>query len=102
MFDRVWIMRVQCSFFFQAVDGIRYRNVTGVQTCALPICAKVRIFAELYRKTRQLEQLNQELELRIAERTAELEASHARLLASERCRSLPLEAGQMGDRKSVV
>src|SRR5207249_6249614 len=22
----------------QAEDGIRYRNVTGVQTCALPIC----------------------------------------------------------------
>src|SRR5271167_903720 len=28
----------QCLFFFQAEDGIRYRNVTGVQTCALPIC----------------------------------------------------------------
>src|SRR5699024_12644407 len=27
-------------FFFQAEDGIRARNVTGVQTCALPIwCA---------------------------------------------------------------
>src|SRR5207249_5652514 len=26
------------SFFFQAEDGIRDRNVTGVQTCALPIC----------------------------------------------------------------
>src|SRR5699024_2473988 len=25
-------------FFFQAEDGIRHRNVTGVQTCALPIC----------------------------------------------------------------
>src|SRR5437868_12623376 len=25
------------SFFFHAEDGIRYRNVTGVQTCALPI-----------------------------------------------------------------
>src|SRR5437868_15519160 len=27
-----------CFFFFQAEDGIRDRNVTGVQTCALPIC----------------------------------------------------------------
>src|SRR5699024_11548767 len=30
-------------FFFQAEDGIRDRNVTGVQTCALPIlsaCSK--------------------------------------------------------------
>src|SRR5207249_6296686 len=28
-----------CLFFFQAEDGIRDRNVTGVQTCALPILA---------------------------------------------------------------
>src|SRR5699024_11926773 len=27
-------------FFFQAEDGIRDRNVTGVQTCALPIYIK--------------------------------------------------------------
>src|SRR5699024_11668202 len=27
-------------FFFQAEDGIRDRNVTGVQTCALPISVK--------------------------------------------------------------
>src|SRR5207249_8246790 len=27
-------------FFFQAEDGIRDRNVTGVQTCALPILAR--------------------------------------------------------------
>src|SRR5262249_60049988 len=30
-------MRV-AVFFFQAEDGIRYWSVTGVQTCALPIC----------------------------------------------------------------
>ena len=29
---------VQTCFFFQAEDGIRDRLVTGVQTCALPIC----------------------------------------------------------------
>src|SRR5699024_6751356 len=28
-------------FFFQAEDGIRDRNVTGVQTCALPIFSSV-------------------------------------------------------------
>src|SRR5699024_11409550 len=28
---------VVVCFFFQAEDGIRDRNVTGVQTCALPI-----------------------------------------------------------------
>src|SRR2546425_6445453 len=27
-------------FFFQAEDGIRDKLVTGVQTCALPICAR--------------------------------------------------------------
>src|SRR5207249_5971887 len=30
--------RSRVCFFFQAEDGIRCRNVTGVQTCALPIC----------------------------------------------------------------
>src|SRR5699024_11249396 len=30
------------SFFFQAEDGIRDRNVTGVQTCALPILGASR------------------------------------------------------------
>src|SRR6478609_11609207 len=28
-------------FFFQAEDGIRDKLVTGVQTCALPICSGV-------------------------------------------------------------
>src|SRR2546423_10952497 len=28
------------AFFFQAEDGIRDKLVTGVQTCALPICWK--------------------------------------------------------------
>src|SRR2546430_4147945 len=30
-----------CFFFFQAEDGIRDLTVTGVQTCALPICRRV-------------------------------------------------------------
>src|SRR5699024_11240587 len=30
-------LRCVFFFFFQAEDGIRDRNVTGVQTCALPI-----------------------------------------------------------------
>src|SRR5438876_2319833 len=29
-------------FFFQAEDGIRDGRVTGVQTCALPICSRWR------------------------------------------------------------
>src|SRR5437773_5113739 len=31
-------------FFFQAEDGIRDRDVTGVQTCALPISSRPRSF----------------------------------------------------------
>src|SRR3989442_5790628 len=31
-------MGLQFFFFFQAEDGIRDADVTGVQTCALPIC----------------------------------------------------------------
>jgi len=34
----VWICC--CFFFFQAEDGIRDRDVTGVQTCALPISSR--------------------------------------------------------------
>jgi signal transduction histidine kinase len=41
--------------------------------------AKVRVFAELYRKTRQLETLNAELERRVAARTAELAQTNADL-----------------------
>jgi signal transduction histidine kinase len=37
--------------------------------------AKVSVFAELYRKTREFERLNRELEERVAERTVELEAA---------------------------
>src|SRR5699024_11241098 len=36
-----WVLQpIECHeniVFSQAEDGIRYRNVTGVQTCALPI-----------------------------------------------------------------
>src|SRR5207237_7803049 len=31
-------------FFFQAEDGIRDSSVTGVQTCALPICVRADCF----------------------------------------------------------
>src|SRR5699024_11542981 len=32
-----YVVSFGAFFFFQAEDGIRDRNVTGVQTCALPI-----------------------------------------------------------------
>jgi PAS domain S-box-containing protein len=45
--------------------------------------AKVTVFIDLYRKGRQLERSNQELERRVVERTAELQASMAKLETSE-------------------
>ena len=83
------------------VDRMRGYEMGAVDYVPVPVIpevlrAKVKVFAELYRKTRQLEQLNADLERRVAERTAELEASNARLRESERRRSLALAAGQMG------
>src|SRR5437762_4890711 len=37
-------------FFFQAEDGIRDTSVTGVQTCALPICSIIRHSAALCKR----------------------------------------------------
>src|SRR5437773_10054299 len=36
-----WRLGFVVFFFFQAEDGIRDRDVTGVQTCALPISFRV-------------------------------------------------------------
>src|SRR2546430_9723960 len=38
MFFVNYILSLVFFFFFQAEDGIRDLTVTGVQTCALPIC----------------------------------------------------------------
>src|SRR5258706_8172976 len=39
---RLIMIFVVFFFFFQAEDGIRDWSVTGVQTCALPICLGLR------------------------------------------------------------
>jgi two-component sensor histidine kinase/DNA-binding response OmpR family regulator len=83
------------------VDRLRGYEMGAVDYVPVPVVpavlrAKVKVFAELYRKTRELERLNAELERRVAKRTAELEASTARLMQSEQGRSLALASGQMG------
>lgn len=83
------------------VDRLRGYEMGAVDYVPVPVIpevlrAKVKVFVELYRKKRQLEQLNRELEARVVERTAELAASTLQLRQSERLRSLALAAGQMG------
>ena len=83
------------------VDRLRGYEMGAVDYVPVPVVpevlrAKVKVFAELFRKSRQLEQLNLELERRVADRTAELKSSTTRLLQSEQLRSLALAAGQMG------
>jgi signal transduction histidine kinase/ActR/RegA family two-component response regulator len=62
------------------LDRLRGYESGGVDYVPVPVVpeilrAKVTIFAELFRKTRALERLNSELEDRVRERTAALEAT---------------------------
>ena len=83
------------------LDRLRGYEAGAVDYVPVPVVpevlrAKVKVFSELYRKTRDLERLNAELERRVAERTAEVEASAMRLRESEERRTVALAAGQMG------
>ena len=73
----IFISAIQLS----DIDRLRGYEMGAVDYVPVPVVpevlrAKVKVFAELYRKTRQLERLNAELEDRVRARTAELEASH--------------------------
>ena len=93
----IFISAIQVS----DLDRLRGYEMGAVDYVPVPVVpevlrAKLKVFAELYRKTRELERLNAELEDRVRARTAELEESHRRLLESEQRRSLAIAAGKMG------
>src|SRR6202140_3811319 len=93
----IFISAIQVS----DIDRLRGYEMGAVDYVPVPVIpevlrAKIRVFAELYRKTRQLERFNAELEDRVRARTGELEESTARLVESEQRRSLALAAGRMG------
>jgi two-component sensor histidine kinase/DNA-binding response OmpR family regulator len=99
-FQRTAIIFIS-AIHLTATDYLRGYEMGGVDYVPVPVVpellrAKVKVFAELYRKTRQLEALNMKLESRVRERTAELESTAQRLIQSEQRRSLALAAGNMG------
>jgi two-component sensor histidine kinase/CheY-like chemotaxis protein len=72
------------------LDSLRGYELGGVDYVPVPVVpgvlrAKVRVFLDLHIKTRALARMNEELELRVAERTEQLEVAIARqeLLARE-------------------
>jgi PAS domain S-box-containing protein len=80
------------------LKGYRTGAVDYVPVPVVPeiLKAKVQIFLELYRKSRQLDSLNAELEERVNQRTEQLEESHALLRQSEERLRLASEAARLG------
>ena len=99
-FQRTAIIFISAVLFTE-LDFLRGYESGAVDYVPVPVVpeilrAKVRIFSELYRKTRALENLNHELEDRVLERTSALHSSTAELRRSEERLRLALEAAQMG------
>jgi signal transduction histidine kinase len=87
-FQRTSIIFVS-ALLLTDLDRLRGYESGAVDYVPVPVVpeilrAKVRVFAELYRKTSALERLNAELEQRVAERTKALEATTAALQEADR------------------
>ena len=89
------------AIYLSELDRLRGYESGAVDYVPVPIVpeilrAKVRVFVDLHRKTRELERLNRELEHRVAERTAELLSSAERLRESEERLRMASEAAEFG------
>ena len=80
------------------LKGYRTGAVDYVPVPVVPeiLKAKVQIFVELHRKSRQLDILNADLEERVKQRTEQLVQSHAMLQQSEERLRLASEAARLG------
>lgn len=99
-FQRTAIIFVS-AVMMNDLDFLRGYECGAVDYVSVPVVpeilrAKVKVFSELYRKTKQLEALNRQLEQRVAERTQELASSSDALRRSEERLRLAFEAAQMG------
>jgi signal transduction histidine kinase len=99
-FEKTAVMFVS-GVHLSDIDRIRGYSAGAVDYVPVPVVpellrAKVRVFADLHRKTRQLELLNRDLEGRIALRTADLEASTQRWKESEGRLRLALTSARAG------
>jgi DNA-binding NarL/FixJ family response regulator len=92
-FQKIAIMFVS-ALALSDIDRVKACEHGAVDYVPIPVVpellrAKVRVFAEFYRKARQLEVLNAELERRVEERTAEI--AHANAVLRQRVEEYRLE-----------
>jgi PAS domain S-box-containing protein len=86
------------------IHGYRSGAVDYISVPVIPevLRAKVGVFTELHRKTRQLERLNRDLEQRVEERTAELRQSEAQFRTRAKLLQLASEAIMVRDRDDRI
>ncbi len=86
------------------IHGYRSGAVDYISVPVIPevLRAKIAVFAELHRKTRELENLNRELEQRVEERTAELRESEAQFRTRAKLLQLASEAIMVRDHEDRI